>query len=173
MMEASASGAEVVVGYEANGGFLTNSDISLFGKTLRALPTRDAVIIHLSVILLASKEGKKLSELIADLPERYTASNRLKDFPQEQSRSILELFDSGDAGKDRAKASDVFGALCGSCRDIDRTDGVRMTFDSDEVVHLRPSGNAPEFRCYNEAATADRAGELNAACMKILASMKS
>ena len=48
-----------------------------------------------------------------------------------------------------------------------------MTFDSDEVVHLRPSGNAPEFRCYTEAATVDRAGELNAACMKILTSMKS
>ncbi|MBL7187621.1 MAG: phosphomannomutase [Phycisphaerae bacterium] len=173
MMEASESGAEVVVGYEANGGFLINSDISLFGKTLRALPTRDAVIIHLCVILLASKEGKKLSDLIADLPERYTASDRLKNFPQEQSKSILELFDSGDAGKDRAKANDLFGALCGSCHDIDRTDGVRMTFDSDEVVHLRPSGNAPEFRCYNEAATAERAGELNTACMKILASMKS
>jgi len=173
MIEASEGGAEVVVGYEANGGFLINSDISLFGKTLRALPTRDAVIVHLSTILLASQQGKKLSELVDDLPKRYTASDRLKDFPQEQSKAILELFDSGDAEKDKAKADEVFGALSGSCRSIDRTDGVRMTFDSDEVVHLRPSGNAPEFRCYNEAATADRAGELNAACMKILASMKS
>ncbi len=173
MIEASESGAEIVVGYEANGGFLINSDIPLFGKTLRALPTRDAAIIHLSIILLAGKEGKKLSELIADLPERYTASDRLKDFPQEESKSILELFDSGDIDSDKAKADDVFGALCGACRDIDRTDGVRMTFDSDEVVHLRPSGNAPEFRCYTEAATTDRAAELNAACMKILTSMKS
>ncbi len=172
MMEASESGAKVVVGYEANGGFLTNSDVTLFGKTLRALPTRDATIIHLSIILLASKEGKQLSELIADLPERYTASDRLKNFPQEESKSILELFDSGDIGKDKAKADDVFGALCGDCSDIDRTDGVRMTFDSDEIVHLRPSGNAPEFRCYNEAATVDRASELNAACMKILASFR-
>ncbi len=172
MIDASESGAKVVVGYEANGGFLTNSDISLFGKTLRALPTRDATIIHLSIILLAAKEGKKLSELIADLPERYTASDRLKNFPQEESKSILEHFDSGDIDSDKAKANDVFGALCGDCRDIDRTDGVRMTFDSDEIVHLRPSGNAPEFRCYNEAATADRAGELNAACMKILASFR-
>ena len=77
-----------------------------------------------------------------------------------------------DNGKDKAKANDVFGELCGRCRDIDRTDGVRMTFDSDEIVHLRPSGNAPEFRCYNEAATADRAGELNAACMKLLESFR-
>jgi phosphomannomutase len=46
-----------------------------------------------------------------------------------------------------------------------------MIFDSDEVIHLRPSGNAPEFRCYNEAATAARVAELNIACMKILAAM--
>jgi len=46
-----------------------------------------------------------------------------------------------------------------------------MIFDSDEVIHLRPSGNAPEFRCYNEATTAVRVAELNIACMKILAAM--
>jgi len=172
MIEASKGGAKVVVGYEANGGFLTNSDIPLFGKSLRALPTRDAVILHLCIILLAIREGKKLSELTASLPKRYTASDRLKNFPQEDSKYILDLFTSGDAAKDQAKATDIFGELCGICSGIDRTDGLRMTFDSDEVVHLRPSGNAPEFRCYNEAAAADRVVELNSACMKILTTMK-
>jgi phosphomannomutase len=173
MIEATASGAKVAVGYEANGGFLTNSDIPLFGGKLGALPTRDAVIVHLSVLLLALKQGKKLSQLVAGLPKRYTASDRLKNFPQAQSRSILQLFDSGEPAADKAKATDVFGALCGSCVDIDRTDGVRMTFENDEIVHLRPSGNAPEFRCYNEAASTDRATQLNKACMKIMAAMKS
>ena len=173
MIDATNAGVKTVVGYEANGGFLTNSDISLPGGNLRALPTRDAVILLLSTILLASKEGKKLSDLTGDLPARYTASDRLKDFPQEKSRSILSLFDSGDAEADKAKATDVFTELCGRCCDIDRTDGIRMTFDSDEIVHLRPSGNAPEFRCYNEAATEARAAELNEACMKILTKMKN
>jgi len=168
MINASKGGAKVVVGYEANGGFLTNSDIPLFGKSLRALPTRDAVILHLCIILLAVREGKKLSELTASLPERYTASDRLKNFPQEDSKYILDLFSSGDSAKDRAQATDIFGELCGVCYSIDRTDGLRMTFDSDEVVHLRPSGNAPEFRCYNEAASIDRVVELNSACMKLL-----
>jgi phosphomannomutase len=172
MIDASKGGAKVVVGYEANGGFLTNSDIPLFGKYLRALPTRDAVILHLCIILLAVREGKKLSELTDDLPERYTASDRLKDFPQEESKYILDLFNSGDAAKDQAKATDIFGELCGICSGIDRTDGVRMTFDSDEVVHLRPSGNAPEFRCYNEAATQKRVVEINTSCMKILTDLK-
>lgn len=173
MIDATNAGVKTVVGYEANGGFLTNSDITLGGGNLRALPTRDAVILLLSTILLASREGKKISELTADLPARYTASDRLKDFPQEKSRSILSFFDTGDAEADKTKATDAFIELCGRCRDIDRTDGVRMTFDNDEIIHLRPSGNAPEFRCYNEAATEARVAELNEACMKILAKMKN
>jgi len=144
----------------------------LSGKTLRALPTRDAAILHMSIMLLAAEQGKKLSELIADLPERYTASDRLKNFPQENSKSILSMFNSGDEEKDRARAADVFGEICGNCCGIDQTDGVRMTFDNDEVIHLRPSGNAPEFRCYTEAAAEDRAAELNSACMKILTALK-
>ena len=136
------------------------------------MPSRDAVILHLCILLLAVFEGKKISVLTYDLPERYTASDRLKNFPQEDSKGILDLFDSGDAAKDRAKATDIFGKLCGVCSGIDRTDGLRMTFDSDEIVHLRPSGNAPEFRCYNEADAEDRVIELNSACMKILTEIK-
>lgn len=172
MNEASQSGAKAVIGYEANGGFLTNSDIVLSGNTLSALPTRDAMILLLSVILLADKEDKTIDQLTADLPKRYTASNRLKNFPQQDSKAILELFDSGDESQDQAKATEVFGSLCGNCVDIDRTDGVRMTFDNDEIVHLRPSGNAPEFRCYNEADSTIRTTELNSACMEILSNLR-
>jgi phosphomannomutase len=132
------------------------------------LPTRDAVILHLCILLLAERDGKKVSELTSSLPERYTASDRLKNFPQEDSRYIIELFNSGDEVKDKAKATEIFGKLCGVCSGIDRTDGVRMTFDSDEIVHVRPSGNAPEFRCYNEAASSDRVATLNSECLKIL-----
>ncbi len=171
MIRESKCEAKVVVGYEANGGFLTNSNIPVFGKSLRALPTRDAMILHLSIILLAAREGKKISELETDLPERYTASNCLKNYSQEDSKSILDIFNTGNGTKDKARATDIFGGLCGNCCCINRTDGVRMIFDSDEVIHLRPSGNAPEFRCYNEAATAVRVAELNIACKKILAAM--
>jgi phosphomannomutase len=43
-----------------------------------------------------------------------------------------------------------------------------MTFGNGEVVHLRPSGNAPELRCYTEAGSARRANELNADCIERL-----
>jgi phosphomannomutase len=34
---------------------------------------------------------------------------------------------------------------------VDETDGLRITLTDKCIVHLRPSGNAPEFRCYVEA----------------------
>jgi phosphomannomutase len=39
-------------------------------------------------------------------------------------------------------------------------DGLRITFENEEVIHLRPSGNAPEFRCYSEADNEQRAREI-------------
>lgn len=172
MQEACAAGKEAVVGYEANGGFLIQSELQLLGKVLPALPTRDAIILHLSLLLLAQREGKPLSALRAALPQRFTASDRLKDFPIEESRALLERINSGSDNQDRNTATQIFGGLGGTCTRIDRTDGIRLFFDSEEVVHLRPSGNAPEFRCYTEASTAERAVELNAACMQILTALR-
>jgi hypothetical protein len=51
---------------------------------------------------------------------------------------------------------------------LDRTDGLRITFENGEIVHLRPSGNAPELRCYTEAASEARAQELNVRCLERL-----
>ncbi len=169
MNEAVESGAEIVIGYEANGGFLTNTPVSIEGGgTLRALPTRDAIILHLSILLLAKREGKSISELTATLPQRFTASDRLQEFPQESSKAILAKFTTGDDARDRAALEAAFGHLCGTVTTIDRTDGVRVTFDNDEVIHMRPSGNAPEFRCYNETSSQARVDELIAACMVVL-----
>lgn len=168
MNEASGAGAETVVGYEANGGFLINSDVALYGNTLPALPTRDAMILLLSVLLQAQEESKPISKLATDLPARFTCSDRLKDFPQEKSQAILQRFAAGSEQDKLDQGTEVFGVLAGACLSIDQTDGVRMTFANEEIIHLRPSGNAPEFRCYTEAATDARADELNAACMQIL-----
>ena len=44
--------------------------------------------------------------------------------------------------------------------ELDLTDGLRVHFDSGDVIHLRPSGNAPEFRIYAESSDERRAGYL-------------
>jgi phosphomannomutase len=168
MLAASAAGMRRVVGYEANGGFLTNSEVMIEGRPLGALPTRDAVIVMLGVLLQARRQGKTLSQLVASLPQRFTASDRLKEFPVERSRRILEQFQTGNEASDLAAIHRIFGQEFGAATAIDRTDGVRVTFGNGEILHLRPSGNAPEFRCYTEAASEGRAREMNGRALGIL-----
>jgi len=168
LQAATAAGAQRVVGYEANGGFLLNSNLVLDGHKLGALPTRDAVIVILGILLLARREGKTVSQLAATLPARFTASDRIKNFPTESSNAIIARFNTGDAAADQRAVEGVFGSIAGQVTGLDRTDGLRCTFANAEVIHLRPSGNAPELRCYTEAATDVRARELNAAALEIL-----
>jgi phosphomannomutase len=169
MMEATAGGAKRVVGYEANGGFLLNSEIEAGGKFLRALPTRDAGIVMLGILLLAKAQGKTISQLAASLPARFTASDRLKNFATEKSAAILAKFNSGSEAADQVAIEKMFGEICGKVVSLNRTDGLRITFANEEIIHLRPSGNAPEFRCYTEAATDERAREITSLALARIA----
>ena len=172
MDEAMASGAESVVGYEANGGFLTGSDIEMGGRVLTALPTRDAVIVPLAIMMLAKSLNGSISELLTHLPQRFTSSDRLKAFPTELSREKLKPLNGDDQQLSIRSAEAILGDVFGDVTSIDNTDGVRITFSNGEVVHFRPSGNAPELRCYNEADTEDRAVEMNKVCLGILESWR-
>ncbi|MBI5675967.1 MAG: phosphomannomutase [Nitrospirae bacterium] len=172
MQHALKDGFKLVVGYEANGGFLLGTDIESGGKILKSLPTRDAIILHISILLLSIRKKRTISELLAELPQRFTASSRLKDFPTETSKAKIDELYSGDEAKDRRIIKDVFGKYFGSIASIDAADGLRIIFDSGEIVHLRPSGNAPEFRCYTEADTEAHAAEMNRICMEIMESWR-
>lgn len=166
-MQAAAGGR--VVGYEANGGFLTSSAILRDGRRLAPLPTRDAVIVALAVLLLAGERGVPVSGLADLLPRRFTASGRLKDFPAERSGARIRALREGGA----AAVAAAFGADFGTVAALDETDGLRITFGNGEIVHLRPSGNAPELRCYNEAESPGRAAAMNRRCLEILAAWRS
>lgn len=168
MQALQAAGFRSVAGYEANGGFLLASPIERNGRRLAALPTRDAMLPILALLVEAHSRNLPMSALPASLPPRFTASDRLKDYPTERSRALIEtLIKEGAPAMER-----LFGSLCGRVHSVDTTDGLRMTFESGEIVHLRPSGNAPEFRCYNEAASEARAVELNRACLEVLRSCR-
>ncbi len=110
----------------------------------------------------------QVQDVVADLPQRFTYSDRLKEFPVEKSRAIIAMFTKGDAGANAAAVESRFGAVFGKVTSMDATDGVRITFESGDVVHLRPSGNAPEFRCYTEASSDDDAVGINGKAMTIL-----
>ncbi len=155
MEKALAAGAKRVVGFEANGGFLVGDGFERNGRRLEALPTRDAVLPMLALLALAKERGAPLSALEAALPRRFTASGRIQDFPAESSRMLL-----GSLATSRAAVDALVGEICGEATGQDETDGLRLTFASGEIVHLRPSGNAPELRCYAEADSDARAREL-------------
>ncbi|RRQ21654.1 phosphomannomutase [Thiohalobacter thiocyanaticus] len=164
MQTLAEGGGASVAGYEANGGFLLATPVRRDGRELAALPTRDAFIVILAVLAAAREQGS-VSALAAALPPRYTYSDRIKAFPTEQSARILAELDGS-----QAKLDAIFGKIAQSrLIELDSTDGLRLTFDNQEIIHLRPSGNAPELRCYNEAGSAGRAEALNRDCMALLA----
>ncbi|MEW6677103.1 MAG: phosphomannomutase [Pseudomonadota bacterium] len=150
-----------VVGFEANGGFLVGSPVEQDGRRLAPLPTRDAVLPILALLVEARRRGVPLSRLAEALPPRYTASDRIKNFATEKSRQLLQ-----DLAADPAAIQALLGDLGGESAGLDQTDGLRITFGNGEIVHLRPSGNAPELRCYAEADSPKRAAFLADQCLK-------
>lgn len=137
-----------IAGFEANGGFLLGSDVTINQQLLTALPTRDAVLPVLAVLALAGKQS--ISSLLCELPQSYTASDRLQDFAREKSLSIL-------SGAESAPQQFLDSLGLGTVATIDKTDGLRLILTSGDIVHLRPSGNAPELRCYAQANSPDNA----------------
>src|SRR5512135_163537 len=71
---------ERVVGWEANGGFLTGSDIALNEATLAALPTRDATLPILANLFAAAEQGIALSALWDRLPARFGRAGLIDNF---------------------------------------------------------------------------------------------
>lgn len=142
-----------VAGFEANGGFLTEG-----------LTTRDALTPIIATIIESKNQKLKLSELLAKLPPRYTSSGLVKDFsPELADKKLTEL---------KASSYDFlkneFAKIAGKPVLVNTTDGYRMEFENGNIIHLRKSGNAPEFRCYTESKTLLEAENLTYTCLKII-----
>lgn len=164
-IEQAAENEKVVVGFEANGGFILGSDISDKNVTLKSLKTRDAILPMLAILGLSKQLNCKISQLNDLLPSRYTFSNRIENFPTEQSSQLIKQL-----AQDLVKAKQILAPNAGDIVDINTTDGFRVTFSNSDIVHLRPSGNSPELRCYAESRSADQAMLL---CNDCLSKIKS
>lgn len=157
MTDAAKAGLLPSVGYEANGGFLLASDVTRGARTLAALPTRDSILPMICALVAARQQGVDLAGLVAALPRRFTLSDRLKEMPTAQSQALIAAL-----RQDPANGAAALGLqdACGGLAHVDETDGLRMTFENGEIVHLRPSGNAPELRVYVEGDSPERTAEL-------------
>jgi phosphomannomutase len=155
MQTALAAEKGGVVGFEANGGFLVGNTFERNSCMLGPLPTRDAVLPMLALLALAREQDVPLSALSASLPQRFTASDRIKEFPTERSQALI-----ANLASSHQAIVTVLGEAWGNVVNQDKTDGLRLTFASGQIIHLRPSGNAPELRCYAETDSEEQAKEL-------------
>jgi len=143
-----------VVGYEANGGFLLGFEAHGAAGPLPALMTRDSHLPIIAPLVAAGSAG--LAARVAAEPPRFTAADRLQEVPTEASAALVAAL------RDDPSAQAAFLADFGDDRVVaaDTTDGLRLTLSSGRIIHLRPSGNAPELRFYAEAESPGSAAQL-------------
>ena len=86
-----------IVGWEANGGFLTGSDIAVAAGTMVALPTRDSTLPILANLFAAANQNISLSVLWDRLPARFGRAGLIDNLPVAVSQAILaNLIPAGD-----------------------------------------------------------------------------
>jgi len=149
-MEQTQGGA---VGFEANGGTFVGNSISVRGRPLKALPTRDAVLPLLCVMGLAVQRNTTVDSLVAELPLQIALADRLQDVDSEKSASFLDRL-----AHEEGFAASVFTPH--GIASMSDTDGLQFRTETGDMVHFRASGNAPELRCYVEGRTAEIAQSL-------------
>ena len=114
----------------------------------------DGILSGLRMAEIVSRDGK-LSELLAQIPsypnirEKITCSKEAKVKVMENMEELLK---------------DAFDDI----RDVNSIDGVRLTFEDDSWVLVRPSGTEDYIRITLEARDEDRAESIKETCVKII-----
>ena len=114
----------------------------------------DGILSGLRMAELVSKKGK-LSDLLDEIPsypnirEKITCSKQAKVKVMENMEELL---------------TGAFDDIC----DINSIDGVRLTFEDDSWVLVRPSGTEDYIRITLESRDAKRAEEIKETCVKII-----
>ncbi|HRY82625.1 MAG TPA: phosphomannomutase [Candidatus Moranbacteria bacterium] len=170
MQNDEKKGFRRVGSYEANGGYLLQTNLKLNGCELRALPTRDSMLPILSALALAKKKNLPLSKLVRLFPQRFVYSQSIKGFPTEKGQEILKKISAGDLTAKKT-AQKIFG-LVSEIEEINFLDGARMFLSSGEILHVRPSGNSPELRVYCETGSLEKSKKMTEEVLNKLAEMK-
>jgi len=151
---------EIILGYEANGGFLIQTDINHGSLRLNKLPTRDALLPILSTLGMSIDYRCKISKLVTTLPKRFTDSGRIRNLPANKSKRIFEF-----VSQNPENIYQFYFDGSAKIINIDWTDGMRVTFGDGNIIHIRQSGNAPELRCYCETNNATNEKKLVEQCI--------
>ncbi len=154
MLAAKKQRAQGIVGFEANGGFFTASRFKIDEVDLWPLPTRDCFLPIFAVLATLVKTKTSLSALAVHYLLPMALADRIENYPTEAAAHLMRRLVSSPS------AQDAFFATLGKIVSRNVVDGLRLTLTNASIVHLRPSGNAPEFRCYVEASSRAAADDL-------------
>jgi phosphomannomutase len=154
MAEAAHEGKGRILGFEANGGLLTQTPFAIGGAELSPLPTRDCILPLLAALSATLGKGVPINQEVARLGLPAAQSGLIRPFPTETAQALI-----GRLVADEYERGEFFRPF-GQAARLDLTDGLRVIMAGGAIIHLRPSGNAPEMRCYVEAATAPDAALL-------------
>jgi phosphomannomutase / phosphoglucomutase len=119
-----------LIGFEENGGFM-------FGKHNQV---RDGAMTMVLALDLLAKTNKTMSELISNLPPSFTTKTKITCTKEDAQKIIQKL-------KEDYPNSDT-------------TDGIKITFDEQNWVMVRPSGTEPIIRVYAEGSSKEKLDKL-------------
>ena len=119
-----------LIGFEENGGFM-------YGKHNQV---RDGAMTLALALNLIAKSGKTMSELVNLLPTSFTTKTKVSCSKEESYRIISKLKEENP--------------------DSDTADGIKITFDIQNWVMIRPSGTEPIIRVYAEASSKEKLDKL-------------
>jgi len=130
-------------GFEANGG----------GISAEIFYGRDAGSSTIKMLKILRQTGRTLQELVDELPKFYQVRTKT-DCPAKLNEAILNA------------AREAYGHL-----GVNALDGLKFTYPNGDWLLFRPSGNAPEFRVFTEAAEVATAQKLNQQGMALVQSV--
>jgi phosphomannomutase/phosphoglucomutase len=103
---------------------------------------RDGAMATALVLDTMAKTGKKLSQLLAELPRYFIEKDKI-ECPEELKKTVLQRL-----------VQQLKGLK------IDTMDGVKVRFEDRSAILIRPSGTEPIYRLYAEAKTREKASKL-------------
>ncbi|WP_428897361.1 phosphomannomutase [Parelusimicrobium proximum] len=135
---------EVAFGVEESGGYAWKG----------TLPDRDGMFVLLTFLEIMASTGKKISELCEDIVKEYGGSVYLRvGYPLKKPLDKQALTD-----KLKKKLPKKMGAF--KVADAYTTDGLKIIFETDEWLLIRPSGTEPVLRLYAETDSKKKTQEL-------------
>ncbi|WP_424245680.1 phosphomannomutase [Elusimicrobium posterum] len=129
---------DVAFGVEESGGYAWKGNV----------PDRDGMITVLTFLEIMAVTGKKASQLVEAVEKEYGASAYLRN-----DYTLNKPLDKGFL-TDKLKKKLPKKFLDFKVAEIYTVDGLKIIFENDEWLLLRPSGTEPLLRVYGETADA-------------------